>query len=334
MSSIARPGATPRPAAWPLPAPSPEAVVGWLVAASAVEFLVLRTFTRVAIHIPGIDALAGPYSFLAETGRFAYYAASVLAIAALAALGFAAWRSGGRLGRLAPLAIAAILVPAALLRAGPGLGEAAPLNTIALAGLGLAAALAAAASVPRAGVAIAAFGAATLLSGWYSVAQGWAALDASLPASIQLVRAAEYLAVGAALASPWLFGVARPRRAIVAGSAVGALVFTVFLGNPATTRILLLWSHGLTGSLPAVAYAAAAGALATTAVSLLAARRPLAAFGIVLLVLGGVGIQNTYQTALVAAGLLSLLLDGLQGRASLLAGRALSFDPEAGRQEA
>ena len=312
MASIARPGDSTFEAAWPALTGAPTvAVVGWLVAASVVELLVLRTFTRVAIHIPGLERMAGPYTVLSDAGRLAYYSAAMLAIAALGTLTFAAWRSGTGLGRLATIAIAAVVLPAALLRAGPHLGEAAPLNTIALIGIGLLALLAAWAPGWRAGVVVGAFGAATLLSGWYTVAQGWGNFGASAPASVELLRAAEYLAVGFAIASPLLFVRTVPRRAIIAGMAVAALTLVIFMGNPATTRMLLLWSHGLTGALPAIAYAAAAGCFATTVLALVAAGRPLSAFGLVLLLVGGVGIQNTYQTALVATGLLSIMLDAI-----------------------
>ena len=95
--------ATRRPAIAGMEALVPP-LVAWLTIAAIAELLILRTFTRVAIHIPAIDAMAGPYTALAEAGRFAYYTAAVLAIASLAAMGFAAWRSGTVLGQLAAVA--------------------------------------------------------------------------------------------------------------------------------------------------------------------------------------------------------------------------------------
>jgi hypothetical protein len=296
---------------------SAAAAAAWLAAAALAELLILRTFTRVAIHIPGIDAMAGPYSALAEAGRFAYYAASVLVVVALAALAARAWRSGGVDGRLAVVSVAMAGLSAALLRLGPGLGEAAPLNTVMLAAVGIAAAAAIGSLRGRAGMAISVFAGATLLSGWYTVAQAWTVAGWEAPSSIELLRVAEILAVGAAIASPLLIERRAPGRTVVAaGAGVGLMTFVFFLGNPSTTRFLLLWSHGLTGSLPSAAYAAAAGGLAASAWGLAEGRRSLAALGILLLVLGGVGMQNTYQTALVIAGFLCFAVDGWERKAA------------------
>lgn len=289
---------------------SPGVLVGWLVVASGAELLILRTFTRIAIHIPGLEAVAGPYRFLAETGRLAYYTAAVLVIASLAMLAVAARRAGGP-GRLAPWAVAAIAFPAALIRGGPHLGEAAAPNTLMLAGVALAAILAWLALTGRGRLVVAAIGLATVLSGWYTVAQGWDALGIKTPAPLSLVTIAEYGAVAGGLASPLLVQGPLPRRAAIIGVAVAALVFAVFAGNPATTRILLLWSHGLSGSLPSVAYAAAAGMLAAAIAGSIASGRPLTGLGLLLLLAGGIGLQNTYQTSLVAAGFLAIASEAL-----------------------
>jgi hypothetical protein len=283
-------------------------LVAWLTIAALAELLILRTFTRVAIHIPAIDAMAGPYTALAEAGRFAYYTAVVLVIASLAVMGLAAWRSGTVLGQLAAVAVVAIAVPAALLRAGPGLGESAPMNTIMLAAVGLAAVVAAVAWRSGPAVIPAVLGAAIVLSGWHSVSQGWTALGVDLPNSLLTLDAAEYLAAGVAVASPWLVAGGISRRAALAGGVAVLLALVTFGGNPATTRFLLLWSHGLTGSLPSVVYAAAAGGYTAAVVMLFSRGRPLAGMGLILLALGGIGIQNTYQTALILAGLLAFAL--------------------------
>ena len=49
-----------------------------LVAASLVELMILRVGTRTAIHIPGLEEIAGPYRVFAATGRLAFFAAVVL----------------------------------------------------------------------------------------------------------------------------------------------------------------------------------------------------------------------------------------------------------------
>ena len=60
----------------------PQRVVLWagaaLVTTAAAEFLLLRLFTRTAIHVPGIQELTTAYTLLTETGRLGYFAATIL----------------------------------------------------------------------------------------------------------------------------------------------------------------------------------------------------------------------------------------------------------------
>ena len=81
------------------------------------------------------------------------------------------------------------------------------------------------------------------------------------------------------------------------GAGVGLAVFGAMAGSSATTRILLLWTFGLPGYLPAVVYAVVAGFLAA---GLLGARRDSRdlAVGLGFLVAGGIGLQDSYQSAL------------------------------------
>ncbi len=88
------------------------------------------------------------------------------------------------------------------------------------------------------------------------------------------------------------------------GASVGVLTFGMFAGSGgSTSRILLLWNEGLSGTLPGTVYAVAAGTLTIAFVALLQGRHYLAAMAIVLLVAGGLGLHNTYQSGLVIAGL-------------------------------
>lgn len=282
-----------------------ETIVGWLLVAVAVELVVLRTLTRIAIHVPGLGAVAGPYELLAGAGRFAYYAATVVALVAAAMLVSAAWRAGSVGGRLIAAGVVLLGFAAAALRAGPGLGEAAALNTLLLGSLvliGLGAAL-----LHRGGPAVAIVSATTAvaLSGTFSVSQMWAAEGLGNGGPSIMLDLAEWSAIAFALALPWFLGgmASRDRRPVIAGAVTAVVVFALLIGNPSTTRFLLLWTHGLTGSLPAVAYAAAAGALAATVVALYQRQLPLAAGGLLLLVAGGIAMQNTYQSMLVGLGL-------------------------------
>ena len=286
-----------------------ETLLSWLVVAVGVELVVLRTLTRVAIHVPGLGAVAGPYEVLADAGRFAYYVATVMAVLVVATLALTAWRTGTVGGRTVAAGLGTVVLAAAALRAGPGLGEAAALNTLLLlalvvVGLGVAMSLR-----PAAAVAVVVATGAVGFSGAFSVGQMWAAESFGNGVPTVFLDVAEWAAIAFAVVVPWTFGIrsSNNRWPAIAGAIVATVVLALLLGNPHTTRFLLLWTHGLTGSLPSAAYAAAGGCLAAAALSLYQRRMPVAALGLLLLVAGGIAMQNTYQSMLVAIGLACLV---------------------------
>ena len=87
------------------------------------------------------------------------------------------------------------------------------------------------------------------------------------------------------------------------GGIVAVVLFGSLLSSGSTVRILLLWNEGLSGTMPAIAYAAAGGAICLTLMTLVRRGDQIVAAGFMLLVAGGLGLHNTYQTSLVAAGL-------------------------------
>ena len=101
---------------WSLARVHLETLAVWLVIAVAFELVILRTLTRVAIHVPGLGAIAGPYEMLADAGRFAYYVATVLAVVVAAALAVAAWQVGTAGGRAMAAGMAAVATGALGLR--------------------------------------------------------------------------------------------------------------------------------------------------------------------------------------------------------------------------
>jgi hypothetical protein len=82
----------------------------------------------------------------------------------------------------------------------------------------------------------------------------------------------------------------------------------MLLGGAATTKILMLWNFGLSGALPSILYAAAAGALGLTVVALARQRRGLAVAGVALVAIGGIGLHSTYQSGLAVVGLAALCI--------------------------
>lgn len=282
-------------------------VVGGLALAALVELSILRTFTRTAIHIPALEELSGPYTVLAGLGRYAYYLSVVLLIAALPLLASALWRRRsvtGAVGAAAILAFAAIAAAAALGAVPEHLADAATLAVVvALAGV------AAGRQHARGAFALLLFGAAFALNAVYTTLQAAAQAGLGTIDGQDLLTAAEVGGVAFALASPLLAPSACSRRTALTSATVALVVFGTLLGaGGPTTRILLLWNEGLSGTLPSVVYALAAGALVFTVLHLLGTRRFMALIGLLLVLAGGVGLHNTYQSRLVVVGLAVLAL--------------------------
>ncbi len=285
----------------------PVTVLAGLALASVVELLVLRTFTRTAIHIPAFAFLAEPYRVIAFMGRFAYFLSVALLLAALPGLMWALWRTRFGSSRAAVVALAAFAVfagAAAFSSAGTM-----PLDVVTVSAvLVLAGAVA---GLQRRGTAVVAalFAAAFALAGAHTLLQlmaqnGDGAIDGRV-----LLRVSELAGVAFAVASPLAVGTKLDRRSVLLAVLVGCATFAAFLGSSGSTvRILLLWNEGLSGTLPSAAYALAAGALTATFSALFRAGKSLEAIALALLVSGGLGLHNTYQSGLVLAGLATLLL--------------------------
>ncbi len=293
----------------PVPAPAfpaVETVLGALSVAALVELLVLRTFTRTAVHIPSLSEMQGPYEVIAVLGRYSYYVAAVLLIVALPYAASTLWWRGelpGRVGALAAVAFAATAALARTAAVNPVLIDGLTIGTVCMA----AAAAIAGRNWPTVGV-VSAFAAAFAFEGAHSFLQDAASEGLASLDTRWLLWAGEWLALAFALAAPYGLRASPSRRVRIAGIAVGLATAAALFANGSTTRVLLLWNEGLAGTLPVVAYAVAAGALVMTVFGLIGQRRALAAVGVLLLVAGGVGLHSTYQSGLVIAGLGALLL--------------------------
>jgi hypothetical protein len=269
--------------------------------AAAVELVILRIFTRTAIHIPGVADLRVIFVPISEVGRFAFYLAAVLLTVTLALLAVDVGRRGSmdayvgagglvlflsaavtaRIGATDDLSLDIATVAAILLLAPWALGDLAGRSR--LPGLLLVSAL--------------------LLTSLVGTEQAIAGAGDGIGDRAWPTLIGEMLAVSGAVSAPLIVGRTRSRPALVWGAVIGGMVFAGLLANASTVKILLLWNFGLAGYLPSILYGVAAGAVAYTIVALRAAGQRSYAAAIALLFMGGIGLHSTYQTGLVLAGL-------------------------------
>lgn len=275
-------------------------VLAVLAVATMLELLLLRTFTRSAIHIPDVEALQAPYFVLADLGRFAYFTAVASLLCAMFLAVAVNLRRPDARAWAAAFGAGLFVVAAALARleAVPGLFSTALTGAAVVVG----GAAAAAGSVRLAAFVVPVVAAFTL-GVVYALDQA-----AGTGGLSWLHGTREVPILGAALLAPLAFNVRLAGRNLVVAIAVAVTVFAVFAANPSTSRILLLWNAGLPGVLPGAAYAVAAGLAAATLASLVHGSRWIPAIALLLVVASGAGVENTYQSGLLVCALLLLAL--------------------------
>jgi hypothetical protein len=278
-----------------------------LAVVSIVELLLLRTFTRTAIHIPDVEALQSPLEVISAAGRYAYFLTiAVLGVSVPLACTML-WKTWSKAGTVAATALAGFALAAAGAAAGVddrGVLDAATLTAVVL--------LAGAVLTNmgwRRGLAGAFFALAFLAAGLHTAVQSWEPVVLSEDTGKGLLLTAEIAAFAFGISTP-LLAQRRPGRAAVATGLVAALVTAAMFqaGGGSTARILMLWNGGVQGALPGILYAAAAGAVAMTITGRAKERAWLEVAGMVLLFTGGVGLHNTYQSGLALVGLACLVL--------------------------
>lgn len=264
----------------------------WTAVAGLTELVLLRIGTRTALHIPGV--FSEPFRVVAAAGRLAFLLAVVLAALTLALLIVEL----AHVGRLPGVAAAAFLATAAVVAV-----RSAPADTDALTVVSVAAVVILAVQAM-----VGLGGSAKLPLLFFTLAAGMAGLQAAGVGDAGLLLGfAEGLAVAAAISAPALVG-GLGRRARIWGVVAGLVVLLALGPMGATTKILLLWNFGLAGALPAPFYAVAVGVLLATMVSALGGDRRDVLAPLVLICIGGIAPQSTYQTALVIIGLGLLVL--------------------------
>lgn len=293
-----------------LPTTSRQVVVAASIAA-VIELVVLRVATRTAVFIPGISERIGAVEAIGELGRLVYSVSLVLVVAGLVSLAVAAMRVSTTAGRV--LAVALLGFAAAALAARLGWVPRAAPDLAALAAVGLVGIMARHWRRPAA-LAVLAFTGAFVLAGIDGIWRNLAG-QAAIPGSHGiLLSVAEWLVVGAAVASL----AAHPRIArgpLAVGVVLGAVTVVALVAAPSTSRTLLLWTSGLPGSAGPLAYGVVGLALGVTTASAVRIGALTTAAGLLLLAAGGIGLQNTYQSGLVVAGMAALALcHGLDDR--------------------
>jgi hypothetical protein len=289
-------------------------ITGALLAAALAETLLLRLVTRVGVHLPKKGAVTEAYEAASLLGSLAFNFASVLAIAlVVVVLASLVRRMENGPGRLALVGLSAAMLVSLALTLATGATAADAVFGVATALLvgtvGLVFAGEAVRS-PRARVALALMVAAYFCYQYYLLGHlFYRILDygAVPPLSITVLRLGEVLAVTAAAAAFWAWGLPRWRWVGTAGMAVVAalLLLLVFAGlSPySTMAILALWTVGLSLYLPFPVYLLA---LALYLLTLVACWRSGDAFwtaaGLLLVLLAGYMPEATYQHLLLVLG--------------------------------
>jgi hypothetical protein len=285
-----------------------------LLAAVLIETLLLRVVTRVGVHLPRSEAVSGLLQGASTVGSFAFNFASLLAIAlAVLVLGATVFRMQSNVGRVALAGVSLAMLSGL----GLTLATSAPTGD-ALFGVGVALLVGfmglvwtgEGASRPSVRLALALMVAAYFCYQYYVLGHlFYRILDygAVPPMSITLLRTGEVLAVAAAAAAFWAWGLPRWRAVGAAGLlAVAAVLLGLTLAglSPVSTlAILALWTTGLSLILPSPIYMVA---LALYLLTLVACFRSGDGFwtaaGLLLVLLAGYMPEATYQHSLLLLG--------------------------------
>ena len=290
-------------------------IAGWLLAATAIDLFVTRLASRMTIFIPKDPALAGPAAAVGRLAAFADALVPVLAVALLVAL-IAGAGSGGlayRIGLAATAGVAAAGVMAIAVPPSPWVGLATDVLVMAALAVFAGPLLPGARRLGPGGAAVLALAGAAGLAALARLVESLGALPGGggLPfVETGLRGAGEVLFVLGAATAGWAgLRLARragimPRWVVGAGVVVAALLLAATALAPSMTGMILTWSLGLSGGLPAVVYAAGGG-LAVAGLLSLAGPRREAAVGLGTVLLAGNALS---ASGLLLAGLLGIAI--------------------------
>lgn len=230
-----------------------------LVASAMVDWLVTRTLTRLAIFIPKTPAMIVGYQIINDLGQAGSAVAAFTALWCIGCIVLLEWKRRKGFGLAAPLAALALLVLFKPLAPTSGwLVAYHVLTLVVLLVLAWRGAWLAAGWTNRlarflpalAMLVVALYQAGPALYAW----QGWSGPPGW---GLSLFRLGEVLVLLGAVVLWWSEGRSADRKSWVATIPPTLFFATAYLFAPAMTATLVIWSHGLTLSLPWPFYAAA-----------------------------------------------------------------------------
>jgi hypothetical protein len=289
-----------------------DSLLYWLVLAALVEWLILRTVTRAAIHVPKSPPVITLYGMMNYLGLLAATFVALLGLLLLFWLVWQSWQAGGVILRLLSLLLAGrvslsllflVMVPAgwlvvfshlitlgiilALLYSGAATASSNPLRLRASALIVILPALALVAGVLY-----------HLLPALYT-AVGW---PGPPPLTGLLFNAGELLVVASVGALWWVYGRSATLTHTIIAS-LPALIFTLsFWRDPAMTGILTIWSTGMTLFLPWPFYVLALWLAVVTVLAAWRQKRSVA-YALLLLMSAGYAPQLSSQLFCALLGL-------------------------------
>jgi hypothetical protein len=293
-----------------------SALVYWLVLAALAEWLVLRTVTRAAIHVPKSPPVITLYEVMNYLGLLAATFVSLLGLLLLLWLVWHSWQAGGVTLRLLSLLLVGrvglsllflVIVPAGWLVVLSHLITLSLIVVLLTGGLGVGASFwKGRESMVRAPVIALMLPALALVAGvLYHLlpalytAVGW---PGPPPLTGLLFNLGELLVVVSVVALGWVYGRSATLRQMMI-AALPALLFSLsFWRDPAMTGILTIWSTGMTLFLPWPFYVLA---LWLAVVTVLAAWRQnrSVAYALLLLMSAGYAPQLSSQLFCALIGL-------------------------------
>lgn len=269
----------------------------WLITAALIDWLVTRTITRFAIFIPKTPEMITGYQWLNWLGLAGSTMAAFLALLGVGAIVVIEWRTRRAWWLALPMAgLAMITVLAPFFPPAIWLPGYALLAVMVLLALSWRIVRTRASATVRLALLLPVL--TMIAAALYQAAPTlYALLRWSGPPAwgLPLFRAGEGLVVLSAVALWWAYGRRADRHSWLVGCLLASLFAAAYLAMPAMTATIVVWSHGLTLTLPWWLYAAALLLFGVTVIHALRSGRRSVAYALLLLAAAGYAPQLSSQ---------------------------------------